>query len=166
MGEIKNLERNEAFEKLKSLTENKSCFLSTYENAYSLSTRPMMTQSLEDNGTLWFFTGRDSEKVRNLKTNDSIELHYTDTSKNSFLFVKGKGTVKRDAAMIKKLWSDFAKAWFEGPDDPNLTLIEVKPSDAYYWDTKHGKIVSNLKIVFSAVTGAKMDDGREGAIEV
>ena len=57
------------------------------------------------------------------------------------------------------------KGWFqEGKDDPNISVIEIIPDEAYYWDTVHGKMISLLKIAASVVSGKTMDDGIEGNI--
>lgn len=37
-----------------------------------------------------------------------------------------------------------ANAWFTGKDDPNASIIRVKPDDVSYWDTKAGKLVTLL----------------------
>jgi general stress protein 26 len=166
MSEVKNLNKEEAFEKLKALTENKICFLTTYKEGFSVNARPMFTQTLEDDGTIYFFSDSESSKVHELNSNSNIDLLYADIKSDAYLTVKGKATVLNDRLKIKELWSDFAKAWFEGPEDPRLRLIVVKPYEAYYWDTIHSKFVSDLKILFSALTGAKMDDGREGQIHI
>jgi hypothetical protein len=69
--------------------------------------------------------------------------------------------------MAKKLWSAWAKTWFpDGVDDPELTLLRVRPLEVQYWDTRHNKMVSLLKIVAGAITGKEMDDGVEGKISV
>ena len=70
-------------------------------------------------------------------------------------------------ALIDKYWTDIAKAWFDGKDDPRIRIVSVKPVDAYYWDTKYSKIVSLVKIGWAAVTGANMEDGGiEGTLKV
>ena len=30
----------------------------------------------------------------------------------------------------------FANAWFDGKDDPNVSILRIAPEDVYYWDTK------------------------------
>lgn len=59
------------------------------------------------------------------------------------------------------------KTWFtEGTDDPVLTIIKVVPSDVHYWDNKHNKMVSLIKIMAGAVSCKTMDDIVEGPISV
>jgi hypothetical protein len=43
----------------------------------------------------------------------------------------------------------------------------VKPEDAYYWDTEHGKMVSFLKIAAAAISNKETDDGGvEGKMKI
>ena len=90
----------------------------------------------------------------------------SNVKKDAYFHLTGTAEIVKDDAMVEKLWTAFVKTWFDGKDDPNLTLIRVDPEHAHYWDTKNGKIVSDLKILFSAVTGASMDDAREGELEI
>jgi hypothetical protein len=60
-----------------------------------------------------------------------------------------------------------AKAWFtKGEDDPEITAIWVKPTDAYYWVTKNTKMISLIKIFSSVLTGKTSDDGVEGKMKL
>ena len=61
-----------------------------------------------------------------------------------------------------------ANAWFDGKDDPNVSVIRVTPEETYYWEPKVGKFVSMLNFATAAITGQKTDneDGREGNLHV
>jgi general stress protein 26 len=59
------------------------------------------------------------------------------------------------------------KTWFtEGKDDPRITVIQVTPTDGYYWDTKHGNFIAGIKILIGAATGKTLDDSVEGTVRV
>ena len=65
------------------------------------------------------------------------------------------------------MWTNFAKAWFtEGEDDPRITVIKVAATEGYYWDTKHGKLVSFIKRLAGAATGITLDDSIQGTISI
>ncbi|MEJ7604655.1 MAG: pyridoxamine 5'-phosphate oxidase family protein, partial [Kofleriaceae bacterium] len=65
------------------------------------------------------------------------------------------------------LWSPLLKTWFtEGLDDPRITLIRVRPTEGYYWDTKHNRFVVFAKMVAGAITGKTLDDSIEGTLKV
>jgi general stress protein 26 len=59
------------------------------------------------------------------------------------------------------------KVWFtEGQDDPRISVIKVEPSEAYYWDNKHGDLIAYLKIKVGSVIGKTMDDSIEGKLDI
>lgn len=56
--------------------------------------------------------------------------------------------------------------WFtEGQDDPRITVLQVTPTDGYYWDNKHGNTVVFVKTAVGAALGKTMDDSIEGTIQ-
>ena len=61
MEDIKNLSDAAAIDKLKALAENKICLFCTFEGNEIVS-RPMSTQGIDDDGTIWFFSRRNSDK--------------------------------------------------------------------------------------------------------
>ena len=47
-----------------------------------------------------------------------------------------------------------AKAWFPGgPTDPDLALLQVRITQAEYWDVTDSKMVQLAKMAKAAVTG-------------
>ena len=95
-------------------------------------------------------------------------MFFSKIGDSQYLSVFGRASIYTDKSQIEQHWTPIAKAWFEdGKDDPDVSVIKVSPSDAYYWDTEDGKAVSFLKWGFAALTRAKIDDGGvEGKINV
>ena len=64
-------------------------------------------------------------------------------------------------------FSPLIKTWFtEGEDDPRITVIRVRPTEGYYWDTKHGLGVAGVKMLIGAALGKTMDDSIQGRLDV
>ncbi len=166
MGDIMNLSGNEAVEKIKEMAEGKICLFCTYEDSEVVS-RPMSTQKVEDDGTIWFFSDKNSVKNDQIVTDNKVYLMYADTSKQHYLSLIGYAEIVFDKNKIDELWTPIAKAWFEeGKDDPDITLLKVMPDNGHYWDTKNGKLVSTIKIAIAAMTGKEMDGSIEGDLSV
>jgi general stress protein 26 len=167
-GKIKNLERTKAIEKLQELVKHDAvCMFTTNIMEDPLATRPMATQQVDDNGDFWFLSGGSSHKNTEIENDSRVQLYYANTRDSEFLTVFGRATISNDRQKIEEIWNPLAKAWFkEGKNDPELTLIKVKPEEAYYWDTKSNKMVSIMKILASTVSGRSMDDGIEGELKV
>ena len=168
MGDVKDLISTEGAQKLKSLVDSADiCMFTTELDQLPLISRPMSTMRADDDGTLWFFSSRSSNKNHEIDTDQRVQLFYANKSNAEYLSVYGTARVMKDDALAKELWSPLVKTWFpEGPEDPELTILRVKPEDAYYWDTKSNKAVALLKMVTGAVIGKTMDDGVEGRIKI
>jgi general stress protein 26 len=116
---------------------------------------------------LWFYTDIRSIKVEEVNEENTVHLAYAHPGKESYLDVWGTAKVIKDQKLIHDKWSPIVKAWFPGGvDDPNLALLQVTPSDAYYWDAETGKMVAFLKIAAAAVTGKPLAEGAQGKLSV
>ena len=165
MEDIKNLSDDAAVEKLRALAENKICLFCTFEGNEIVS-RPMSTQAVDDDGTLWFFSSRNSLKNIQVTADSKVYLMYADTGAQHYLSLTGDAEIADDRKKIEALWTPMVKAWFEqGKDDPDITLIKVHPSEGHYWDTKNGKLISMIKIAAAALTGKQPDAGVHGSVK-
>ena len=163
----KNLQDKEALEKFKKLAKEINVCMFITNNEHEDHTRPMATIDVDDDGTLWFFTDVRSIKVEEVNTNHKAHLVYAHPGKESYLDVWGNATTTKDKQTIQNKWSPIAKAWFpNGADDPNLALLQIKPTSVYYWDAEAGKMISFLKIAASAITGTHLSEGAEGKLSV
>jgi general stress protein 26 len=164
--EIKNLSRQEANEKIKELAlKADMCFFTTNLSQLPLSTRPMSTRDVDENGDIWFFSRKGSTKNEEIAADNRVQLFYSNHSNYEFLTLYGTATIIKDDEKAKELWSAMAKTWFnEGYTDPELTLLKIVPEAGHYWDTKDGKIVSLFKMVAGAITGKEMNNSVEGDI--
>lgn len=141
------------------------CLFCTFTGEFAIKARPMSTQAVEEDGTIWFFSSKQSNKNKEIGTKSKVQLLYGDPGKSDYLSVEGNAEITEDKKKIDELWTPFIKTWFqEGKDDPDLTLLKITPAAAYYWDTNHGKMVSFAKILASIVSGKTMDDGIEGKL--
>ena len=115
--------------------------------------RPMGTQRVPFDGTLWFLTAEESLKVKEIRSDPRVNVSYASTGSASYLSVSGSAAVVNDRALIEKFWNPFLRAWFEGPDDPSIRLIRVDVHEAEYWDTPGGRVASLISLVKGAITG-------------
>lgn len=155
-----NLSGPEAISKLKTLAEDAGvCMFTTNINRFPHQSRPMSLQEVDDDGNLWFISSSDSHKNAEMNVDDHVTLYFQNKGKYEFLVVNGEAEVFIDKETIDRHWTEFANAWFNGKNDPRVSVICVRPLDVDYWDTKDGKIISFIKMSFSALTGAKGNDG-------
>lgn len=164
-----NLTHLEAIKKIKELSEKaRICMFCTELDVTPINSRPMGLQETDDSGNLWFISSADSNKNFEIKEDRRVQLFFMNNGDSQYLSVYGTASVYKDKETIEEKWSPMAKAWFNGKDDPNVTIIRVEPKETYYWDTKAGKLVSLLSFAASAITGIKTNnsDGVEGTASV
>jgi len=143
-----------------------TCFFCTASSvAGSSGARPMSVQEFDDAGQLWFLSADDSHKNREVERDAKVTLYFQGSAHSDFLTLHGKASISRDKERIKELWEPLAKTWFtEGVDDPRITVIQVSPSEGYYWTTKHGKAIAGAKMLIGAAIGKTLDDSMEGRL--
>ncbi|MVO09128.1 general stress protein [Flavobacterium sp. TP390] len=165
-----NLFSKDAIEKLKELSEKAgTCmFVTNLNTKPPFNARPMSLQECDEEGNLWFISSKESNKNMEIERNNEVQLYFMNNGDYEYLSVLGNAFIYDDKYTIEEKWSVFANAWFDGKEDPNVSIIRVEPRDVYYWDTKAGKFVSMMHFVSSILTGKKTDnkDGVEGKIKI
>ena len=155
-----NLMAADAVKKIKEMAEGvNACLLQTGLKEVSVNIIPMSIQEVDQDGVLWFISSSESEHNQNIERDQHVIVTIQNDSKFQYLSLNGYAQIHSDKSLIEKYWTDLANAWFEGKDDPRVRVISVRPNSGHYWDTKNGKIVSGIKMLFSAITGADVDDG-------
>ncbi len=155
-----DLQHNDAIEKIRELAKAANiCMFHTNLNQFPDNVTPMALQEVCDKGNLWFLSSSESNRNKDIQQDNRVALTFQNTSKYEFVALHGHASIHTDRETIEKYWTDFANAWFDGKDDPKVTVIKVAPAGGHYWDTKNGKIISAIKMVFSALKGAGTDDG-------
>lgn len=160
----------EGLNKLKDkIKDIKVAMLTSADTDGSLHTRPMHTQELKDDGLLWFFTGKNSGKIAEIKADSHVSLGYADPACNTYVAVCGKASLVTDKAKIDELWHDMLKAWFpEGKNDPNIALLKVTPESGEFWDSPSSSMVQLFGMAKAMVTGEpyKPGPGEHGKINM
>lgn len=139
------LHDKEAINKLKSLVEEISIclFCSNLKIDDGASCRPMAVQKVCDQGNLWFFSEKNSEKNKEIEQNHIVQLFFSHPEKGRYLVVNGEAEIIIDSVKTEELWSPSVETWFKhGKDDPNISIIKVMPISAYFWDTNGNKMIN------------------------
>jgi general stress protein 26 len=138
----------------------KIAMMTTVENGNELHSRPMYTSKPEEDGTLWFFTERDSQKVDEVQQDRHINLGYSSPSDNLYVAITGTAQIVTDRAKIKELWSEALRGWFpNGSDDPNIALLRVTIDKGEYWDTPSSTLLRAYAYAKAVVTGERDQPG-------
>ncbi len=121
-------------DKLRRLLEHFShAMLTTRRDGGQLRSRPMAIMESRPPGQLLFFSNADSGKLEELNEDPNANVAMQDGER--FVSVTGTARIFRDTARAEALWKESQRAWFpDGPTDPGLVLIEVRPVYVEYWD--------------------------------
>ncbi|MES2475795.1 MAG: pyridoxamine 5'-phosphate oxidase family protein [Verrucomicrobiota bacterium] len=166
---LQHLSQADAIAKIRELVDKAgTCFFCTaVPTGVSSGTRPMNVLETDEQGNLWFLCAADSHTHAEISICPDVKLYFQGSPHSDFLQLDGKASISTDKEKIKELWNPLLKTWFtEGIDDPRIAIIQVKPLQGYYWDTKHGNLVAGIKILIGAATGMTLDDSIEGKLSV
>ena len=161
--------RQEAIEKLGSLIDDVRVTMMTTVDPQSgaLHSRPMATQQTAFDGTLWFFTGKDSHKVEEVEEDHDVNLAYAEPDDNHYVSVSGTARLVTDQGKMEELWHPVLKAWFPGGlDDPDLALLKVDVEQAEYWDSAASTLVKITGFVKALATGERYDAGENEKLDL
>lgn len=93
-----------------------------------------------------------------------VGVGFADPDDSRYVALRARARVTHDRDRIDALWTPVAKAFFDGPEDPDLRALELEVDAGEWWDgpsTGVGRLVSLVK---AAVTGD--EPGSSGSVEV
>ena len=133
---------------LEKIRDINFAMLTTENEDGTLHSRPMATQEATSEGSLWFFTGRSSQKIKDIEGCSQVNLAYVAGDRNTFISVAGEAYWVDDKSKAKELWSPILKAWFPGGlEDPDLILLRVDVESVEYWDLASKKMETLIRFV-------------------
>lgn len=159
--------RQESIKKLNELIEEISIGMLTTNDGGVFRSRPMDTQEIDADGTLWFLTGKDSHKDEEIAKDNRVNVSYASNSGSTYVSISGTGAISNDREKIAELWSPEHKAWFpEGKTDPNIRILKVDVEQAEYWDASSSTFVQAAGFLKALVTGESADYGENKKINL
>ena len=113
----------------------KIAMLTLHDQKGNLRSMPMTTMQTECEGFVWFFTNLDSEKVDEINLNPTVNISYTDRSKEIFVSISGKAETIKKSQKISELWKPYMEEWIPGGlENKDLALLRVEMQQAEYWN--------------------------------
>src|SRR3982751_3099637 len=104
--DIKNLKREEANQKIKHIVDEADiCLFTTDLTTLPLKTRPMSRQRVDDDGTIWFFSDKESDKNDDIAQDERVQLFYSNQKKSEYLSLYGTATIIQNEMLAEELWS-------------------------------------------------------------
>jgi general stress protein 26 len=131
-----------------------------------MRSRPMTTIETEEGSDRLLFLGNDgSELLADIATDPHVNLAYADNDGAKYVSVSGTATSRDDRATVKELWNPILNAWWDGPEDPAIRVIEVRIEAAEYWAGPGSRLVRLVGIAAAVMTGDEYDEGEHGTVD-
>jgi len=140
------------------------CMFTTHRGG-KIHSRPMSAITKRDEDSVYFLTNVDLAKDDEIEANPEVCLAFADPSGQKYVSLNGRATVSADKAKIHELWSPFAKAWFDGEDDPRIRVIRVAPDRAEFWDAP-GTLATYVSMIVAAVTDTRPTVGENRKVSM
>jgi general stress protein 26 len=122
---------------------------------------PLTANVDADARVIQFLVEDDGVRYSHLSASPAVTLGFADHPK--YVVIRGDAALSDDRAKIRELWSPFAKAWWDSPEDPAIRLLTVIPTEAEYWDSGNALVASVLMLT-AAATGAKPAVGEHAKV--
>ncbi|KAI4190189.1 MAG: hypothetical protein L6R41_000935 [Letrouitia leprolyta] len=132
------------------------------ESTGALASRCMALAGKEGGGVdLLFHTNTESGKTDDLKSDDTINIAFLDSS-GQWASISGQATIETDRETIRKYYSPTLKAWLGdlgdgkhdgGPEDPRIGVIKVNSKTATYAVNSKTLLGRGYEVAKGTVTG-------------
>ncbi len=146
--------------KVKSILEHVGiCMVCTQGKNGDIESRPMILQSVDPDGSLWFFFGRDTFRMNQVEPSPHVTVVAQDSKGQKCVELRGPGKIIDEKDRLQPMWKLDHGAWFPGGlDDPQLALFRVEVREAAYWEWKAGLVATTLKRLEAILTGVEPAD--------
>lgn len=159
------LPADEAIDRIWELAEKIDvCMFTTWDGEQQRS-RPMSARIRREENAIYFLTDLEGHKLTEIEKYPHVSLAWADNGGHKYVVIAGDAKVSNDRAMIKELWSNFDKAWWDDASDPQIRLLKVTPDDGQLWDSPNA-LVAGAKMLIAAATGAKPEMGDTAKVQL
>ena len=144
------------------------CLLATNRPGVGPVARSMKI-SKRDGPDFIFLANHHSQKFEDIENDRSALITFQNSSTQDWISVTGEVVkVSNDDPRVKELYPRGGNAWFGdlgdgvhtgGPEDPRMTLIEVKAKYVAYWKSQVSSLGFVKEITHASLTGQVADTG-------
>lgn len=108
--------------------------------------QPMTLLMDGNHSPFWFFTSSDTDLARALERARPAVATFTKKGLDLFASMRGTLAIDNDQAVMDRLWGPMVEAWFEGRNDPRITLLRLDVSEAQAW-LNEGQMLAGVKLM-------------------
>lgn len=129
-----------------------------------------MALARRDGPDFLFLSNAHSSKFSDLSQNKEVQITFQDIRTQDWASISGTATTTDNSdPRIKEVWSRGAAAWFGdlgdgkhtgGPEDPRMTLIEIKSKYVSYYATDVSVLGYAKEVIGANITGGVANTGK------
>jgi general stress protein 26 len=134
------------------------CMLTT-QFPGGLRARPLEARPDRNAGVIWFVTDRRSSKEGEIEAEHDVGLVFIDAKEKAYLSLTAQAQVRLDYAKAAEIWKSTDNVWWNGPGDPNVRVLLVRPLTAELWDGPASAAVAAFELAKARLTGEKPNLG-------
>jgi general stress protein 26 len=131
-----------------------------------LRARPLEARPDRDAGLIWSVTDVRSGKEHEIEAEHHVCLVFIDAAAKAYLSITARAEVRHDHAKAAEIWKSTDNMWWNGPDDPNVCVLRVRPVTAELWDGPANPAVAAFEFAKARITGAKPNLGENRKVTV
>jgi len=130
----------------KAMQEIDFCMMTTIDGRGTFHSRPMSNnKQVEYDGSSYFFSMRDTQKIRDIDSSPRTSLTYQG-QKGLFIQIYGDAMIIHDKQKMEDFWLEELNAWFKnGLNTEGLVMIHVKGKWVEYWQKENNEIIDLTK---------------------
>ena len=120
--------------------------------------QPMAPMPSREENRIWFFTRKDSDLVKAVAAGKAHMCLVSD-DQDFHACVSGQLAENKSQQHIDRFWSPVVGAWFDGKDDPSLTMLELIPDHAAVWASSDSSLRFGWEIAKANLSDSEPDLG-------
>jgi len=155
-------------ERVWDIVEKVGVGMLTTRFAGGVRARPVEPRLDREDGVIRIVTDARGMKDDEIERVPEVGLVVISVADKAYLSITARAAVTCDPVLAKKIWHKTDDMWWpDGPDDPNVRIIELTPSLAELWDGPSSSAVAAFEIAKSKLTGEKpnLGENRKKTVE-
>lgn len=150
------------------LEGHRVAMLTINEPPTGLTSRPMTPLELDRDGAIWFMASRKTmlPLVKKDQGPELVNLAFVRHDASDYVSLAGEAELIDDVQRKHELWMLAGRPWFDGPTDPDLVLLRIKPRRAEIWDGPDSRAIRVLAMAASVVAGRQMGLGHKETLNL
>ncbi|MDO5627281.1 MAG: pyridoxamine 5'-phosphate oxidase family protein [Mobilicoccus sp.] len=157
---------DEGREKIAAIIKNtRIASLTHVDGQGRLLSKPMATQDVDFDGTVYFIAARNSDQVQAMQQNPAVNVAYS--GKGEWVSLVGTARIEDDRQKLEELWGTFTDAFMDGgPEDPNNILIVVDGDTAEYWESPGSSTIMRVAAFAKGLAGGTRPEGDNEVVDL